>query len=163
MHCDVHCNKMISEYCQILSTAHRILDGQERVKTDNKGRESLVWELPNELDEILMQVSEPNQPINEWARQNIANYQWAFSLLNEICNEFKIRNGKTHILVREGLVGALENPPQNILNGDFTEPPQAISDKYKIEGDTITAYRNFYKSKGEKLLKWRKTKAPDWI
>lgn len=154
---------MIGEYCQILSTAHRILDGQERVKTDNKGRETLVWELPNELDEILMQVSEPNQPINQWVRQSIANYQWAFLLLNEICNEFEIRNGKTHILVREGLVGALANPPQNIPNGDFTEPPQTISDKYKIEGDTITAYRNFYKSKGEKLLKWRKTKAPDWV
>jgi len=163
MHCDVHCNKMVGEYCQILSTTHRIIDGQERVKTDNKGRETLIWELPDELDEILMQVSEPNQPINEWVRQSIGNYQWAFSLLNEICNEFEIRNGKTHILVREGLVGALANPPKNIPMGDFSEPPQAISDKYKIEGDTITAYRNFYKSKGEKLLKWRKTKAPDWL
>jgi len=154
---------MVGEYCQILSTTHRIIDGQERVKTDNKGRETLIWELPDELDEILMQVSEPNQPINEWVRQSIGNYQWAFSLLNEICNEFEIRNGKTHILVREGLVGALANPPKNISMGDFSEPPQAISDKYKIEGDTITAYRNFYKSKGEKLLKWRKTKAPDWL
>ncbi|MBN8648855.1 MAG: hypothetical protein J0L55_12945 [Caulobacterales bacterium] len=154
---------MVGEYCQILSTTHRIIDGQERVKTDNKGRETLIWELPDELDEILMQVSEPNQPINEWVRQSIGNYQWAFSLLNEICNEFEIRNGKTHILVREGLVGALANPPKNIPMGDFSEPPQAISDKYKIEGDTITAYRNFYKSKGEKLLKWRKTKAPDWL
>lgn len=163
MHCDVHCNKMVGEYCQILSTAHRILDGKEAIKTDNKGRESLVWQLPNDLDEILLPVSEPSQPINEWVRQSIGNYEWACSLLVETCNEFEIRNGKTHILVREGLVGALKAIPKNIPNGAFTEPPQAISDKFKIEGETIKAYRNFYKSKGEKLLKWRKTKAPDWI
>ena len=28
MHCDKHCVKMILEYAQMLSTAHRVLDGE---------------------------------------------------------------------------------------------------------------------------------------
>ena len=34
MHCDKHCVKMILEYAQLLSTAHRILD-EDSVKSDN--------------------------------------------------------------------------------------------------------------------------------
>ena len=30
MHCDKHCVKMILEYSQMLSTAHRVLDGDDR-------------------------------------------------------------------------------------------------------------------------------------
>jgi hypothetical protein len=163
MHADVHCNKMVAEYCQILSSAHRLIDGRETVKTDNKGRETIVWQLPDNRDEILLAVSEPNQPINEWARANSGNYQWVFDLTQEVCNQFEQRNGKHHILVREGLLAALQSPPKNIQTGDFYVPPQALPDKFKIEGETIKAYRNFYKSKGEKLLKWRKSNAPDWL
>ena len=40
--------------------------------------------------------------------------------------------------------GALPNLP----GGEFTEPPQAMPDKYKVPGCSITAYWNYYE--GEK-------------
>ena len=32
MHCDKHCVKMILEYAQMLSTAHRVLDGDDAIQ-----------------------------------------------------------------------------------------------------------------------------------
>ena len=36
MHLDKHCVKMILEYAQLLSTAHRVLDGMEMVSSGIK-------------------------------------------------------------------------------------------------------------------------------
>jgi len=38
MHCDKHVIKMILEYCQLLSTAHRMLDGVETTGRSPSGR-----------------------------------------------------------------------------------------------------------------------------
>ena len=35
-------------------------------------------------------------------------------------------------------------PPLIPCNQDFNEPPQAMPDEYKVEGDSITAYWNYY-------------------
>ena len=39
-HCNKHCVKMIVEYAQLLSTAHRIIDGYEVVTKSKTGRKS---------------------------------------------------------------------------------------------------------------------------
>jgi hypothetical protein len=36
------------------------------------------------------------------------------------------------------------------LGGEFTEPPQAMPDEYKVPGCSITAYWNYYE--GEKYV-----------
>ena len=41
LHCDKHVCKMIIEYAQMLSTAHRMLDGTEWIDTSS-GRLSLI-------------------------------------------------------------------------------------------------------------------------
>ncbi len=44
---------------------------------------------------------------------------------------------------------ALKNCPVGMpLSGEFNEPPQAMPDKYKVPGCSITAYWNYYE--GEK-------------
>ena len=32
------------------------------------------------------------------------------------------------------------------LGGEFTEPPQCMPDEYKVEGDSVTAYWNYYEN-----------------
>jgi len=49
MHCDSHCSKMIIEYAQLLSTAHRVLDGDEYTDLTKNGRKIKRWRLDGEL------------------------------------------------------------------------------------------------------------------
>ena len=43
MHCDKHCCKMIIEYGQLLSTAHRVLDGTMEWGQTKTGRKAKRW------------------------------------------------------------------------------------------------------------------------
>ena len=43
MHVDKHCVKMILEYAQLLSTAHRVLDGNQVVGKTATGRNVKRW------------------------------------------------------------------------------------------------------------------------
>ena len=47
MHCDKHVVKMIIEYAQLMSTAHRILDGDEYEGKTKIGRRIRRWKHPN--------------------------------------------------------------------------------------------------------------------
>ena len=51
-HVDKHVVKMILELAQILSTAHRVLDGIESISIQN-GRKLKSWELPDSREDIL--------------------------------------------------------------------------------------------------------------
>ena len=49
-HCDKHVCKMTIEYCQLLSTAHRVLDGAEYYDKTKNGRRIKRWLLPDERE-----------------------------------------------------------------------------------------------------------------
>ena len=38
MHLDKHCTKMLVEYAQLMSTAHRVLDGKEVIRLNKANR-----------------------------------------------------------------------------------------------------------------------------
>jgi hypothetical protein len=53
--------------------------------------------------------------------------------------------------------------PRNIRTGEFNEPPQCMPDQYKVEGDSIAAYRNYYKGDKARFAEWNKSRpAPEW-
>lgn len=161
-HCDSHVVKMVLEYSQLLSAAHRILDGEQRIKYNNRGRASTQYILPDERDEKLYGVTHENHPSTIWARSKSGNYNWLHSLLVETCLEYEYRYERVHQSKREGIVDLLAKLPNNIKIDDFEEPPNAMPDKYKIAGDAITSYRNFYIAEKTKLLKWKKREVPEW-
>ena len=47
MHVDRHVCKMVIEYAQLLSTAHRVLDGQEYRRLSANNRSIKAWRLPD--------------------------------------------------------------------------------------------------------------------
>ena len=63
MHVDKHVVKMILEYSQLLSTAHRVLDGQQYVD-DSSGRRIKRWKLNNSFagDKLLYKATHINHP-----------------------------------------------------------------------------------------------------
>ena len=72
MHCDKHCVKMILEYAQLLSTAHRVLDGDDAN--------------PN-----LYKIAHKNHPSTIWTRSSKQHYKWLFRLFRKLNIEYGIR------------------------------------------------------------------------
>ena len=56
MHCDKHVVKMIIEYAQLMSTAHRILDGDEYEGRTKIGRRIRRWKHPNKNIENTLRI-----------------------------------------------------------------------------------------------------------
>ncbi len=67
MHVDKHCVKMILEYAQLLSTAHRVLDGTCMIGISDLGRKRTSWILPDNRYNILYKATHINHPsaVNE--------------------------------------------------------------------------------------------------
>jgi len=151
-HCDKHVVKMILEYCQLLSTAHRVLDGDD---------------LPEWKDKVLYKVTHKNHPSSVWVRQSARNYQYVSDLLYSLSQEYKRRYDKDHKSWTT-LKIALCTPPINMplddimIPLDLSEAPQCMPDEYKNES-TVQAYRNYYNGDKAYMAKWKNTIKPEWF
>ena len=156
-HVDKHVVKMILEYCQLLSTAHHIIDGKETIAESKTGRKVKRWILPDERETILYSATHVNHPSAVWCRQSDSNYIWLSKLLNELCKEYTYRYGKVHKCESDGLVKALFwNLPNNIPKAiSFTGPTPAMPDACKVPGDSLKSYRNYYIMEKSRMWSWK--------
>ena len=158
-HNDKHVVKMILEYAQLLSTAHRMLDGDEYIDASS-GRRIKRWRLKNEsMENILYKASHINHPSAIWVRQSNNNYNWLMCLLQDLLQEYTYRYGKIHATDR--LVYWLRKPPANIPVGYFTQPTPAMPDEYKVP-DSVQSYRNYYVGAKKTMARWKKRPIPEW-
>ena len=163
MHNDKHTVKMILEYAQLLSTAHRFLDGDAIVGLSPSGRKRTTYVLNSAIDSILYSATHINHPSAVWVRQSSENYLWLANLLIALCGEYTHRYGKTHKVERDGLCFVLlKNVPANIGNKGWSEPTPAMPDEVKIPGDSIASYRNYYINNKSHLANWKKRSIPQW-
>ena len=162
MHNDKHVVKMILEYAQLLSTAHRVLDGVLIDGVSNSGRKRKQYILNSELDKVFYSATHINHPSAVWVRQSIPNYMWLAEMLEVLCGEYTYRYGKVHKVERDGLMQALKNNfPKNLPDAPFTEPTPAMPDDLKVKGDSIKSYRNYYIKNKTHLANWKSRKVPD--
>ena len=162
MHCDKHCVKMIIEYAQLMSTAHRILDGQEYMGLTVNGRKIRRWRMNDEkLENGLMKASHINHPSNIWLRQSGENYDWLLKMWLHLLSEYTHRYGKQHAC--EKYIDFLYYKPKNIPNGKFTEPTPAMPDDCKIANDSLSSYHKYYIDKKISFAKWTKREVPLWF
>jgi len=163
MHNDKHVVKMILEYAQLLSTAHRVLDGTQSLCLSKTGRKQTRYILPDDREPVLYSATHVNHPSCIWVRQSYANYVWLSKLLTELCGEYTHRYGKVHKVQRDGLEETLMYPPTNIpAFATFTEPTPAMPDEVKVAGDSIKSYRNYYIKNKPHLASWKKRQQPEW-
>jgi hypothetical protein len=158
MHNNKHTIKMILEYSQLLSTAHRVLDGEEYVELTANGRRIKRWKLSDDREEKLYKASHINHPSAIWVRQSRDNYAWLWDLLKALCKEYTYRYGKVHKVECDGLLWHLWHLPAKIAEQEhptFTEPTPAMPDEVKIAGDSIASYRNYYINNKTHLASWR--------
>lgn len=159
---DRHVVKMILETAQLLSTAHRVLDGLEYSTTSPKsGRKIRAWKLPDERDKILYQATHILHPSAVWCRTTNNNYNWLYAHFCGLLNEYTYRYGKTHKCQSFGEI--LANPPNNIPIGYLTPVLLAMPDFFMNESDHVESYRRYYKMGKKHLHKWTKRRPPNWI
>lgn len=162
-HNDKHVVKMMIEYAQLLSTAHRVLDGTEYTDLSANGRKIKRYRLA-ENDDIIYKASHINHPSAVWARQSDSNYNWLYFMWASLSAEYTYRYGKIHACW-EKLGALLATVPTNIQTADFTPPPPAMKQYPQciVENDSIQSYRNYYREAKAHFCKWTSRPTPHWF
>ena len=143
-HNDKHCVKMILESAQMLSTAHRELDGN--------------------VPDILYKSTHKNHPSTIWVRSSKQHYDWLFRLFRMLSAEYSIRYSDHNFKVHktwDKLGKLLEQAPKNIKDNGWVDPPQCMPD-YCKKPDTIDAYRNYYLTEKASISTWKYSNQPKW-
>lgn len=151
-HVDKHVVKMVTETAQLLSTAHRVLDGR-----CTPGRKDYI--LKDEKNNIY-KATHVNHPCAIWVRQNDENYNWLYELFLSLLAEYTHRYKKQHACSR--LVQVLAQPPERIPHGSFEHPPQCMPDNCKQQHPT-DGYKVYYIQEKSHLFAWTNRSHPSWI
>jgi hypothetical protein len=186
-HCDKHVCKMILEYAQMLSTAHRVLDGiQTNVpywdEDQQKMRMKRVYLLKGEGAMVIKRLRLPaikykyvvqingaqcfreamiNHPSNVWVRAHQTHYVWLLVCFTGLLMEYRHRYGRRHAV--HDMLHFLIDAPKNIpIEGDFSAPPLIMPDKYKVE-DAVLAYQNLYVGDKARFARYTNRQPPEWF
>ena len=163
---DKHVVKMIVESAQMLSTAHRMIDGTQYNGKTKTGRNIKRWRHPNSnMDNVLYKACHTGHPSTLWVMENAYNYQWLYKHMIALNDQFKLRYGhvKDHSTITL-LKELLSHPPRNIpLNKLPTDPTPAMPDDCKIPGDVVGSYRKYYIEHKRDFATWKSPgKMPTW-
>ena len=125
-----HVVKMILESAQMLCTAHHHYDNG---------------------DNVPYKKAHYNHPSTIWCRQNASQYMWLYDHMIALGKEYTKRYKKTHLTITK-CAEVLKQLPPTIPETIFTEPPQCMPDQYKVIGDSLSAYWNYYEQE-KQLIK----------
>jgi len=157
MMCDKHVVKMIVESCQLLSTAHHVLDGDViEVNTGKRRYKTSICTKKN-----ICKATMINHPCTIWTRASRANYMWLWKHTYALCKEYTARYGKVHSM-EPMLMDGLYDYPVNISKGKLTPFPQAMPDQYK-DSNAVIAYRKYYINEKKRFAKWKMQNIPQWF
>lgn len=158
---DRHVVKMVLETCQLLSTAHRVIDGAPVKSKSKTGRSVTRYVLNDHRESVLYQATHINHPSSVWCRASTENYKWLHEHLEALLIEYTYRYGKIHSCAP--LSQALKSVPLNIKHGLFTQPTPAMDKSYIISSDSVENYRNYYKQGKQHLHRWTNREKPFWL
>ena len=167
LQCDKHIVKMVLESAQMLSTAHRMLDGNVMKAPSKSGKRMVNKYVHPDLDmnEALYNAVHFNHPCTVWTMQSAKNYAWHFRHFIALCNEYKYRYGKTH-MTDEKLRCVLAKYPENIPKKKQTPFALAMQNEPQciFPNDPVKSYRSYYKTKQERFkMVWTKRETPEWF
>lgn len=185
LQCDKHVVKMVVESAQMLSTAHRLLDGQETRKPSKSGKtmrkyyDLYLGQDDLEMETLLMANVHEKHPCTIWSMINTANYDWHWQHLNALCKEYTYRYAtekepyKMHSVERINptigisLLGMLRTHPRNLPKSNQMTPfPLAMKSNPEcmFEGDPVRSYQAFYQTKQDRFkMAWTKRSIPEWF
>lgn len=165
LQCDKHVVKMIVETAQLLSTAHRMIDGTMVRKPNKNGRMLQVWQLNDDRDSKLYKACHYNHPSGVWCRESHYNYNWLYKHFVALCDEYTHRYGKVHATDTK-LRNVLAITPKNIPVRGFTPFKLAMGTNPECidNSDPVGSYRKYYRTKKDRFkMVWTKRATPEWF
>ena len=137
-HCDQHVVKMILESVQMLCTA-----------LNKKG-----FTTPYKSTHV-------KHPCVLWVEQSFENFLWLKKLAVALNDEYQFRyeKGSSHKSI--AILSEISNCEYENLG--LTEFAQAMPNEYKVPGDAVKAYRQFYVGEKMGFAKWTKRNTPRWV
>jgi len=170
MQCDKHVVKMIVESAQMLSTAHRVLDGKLMLKPSKSGKRMIkYWCLFEGADDLEAEILyykavHMGHPCTVWTTLSSGNYRWHYEHFVALCDEYTYRYGKVH-KTDSLLRSALWTLPRNIDDGPLTPFALAMgSNPECMFSDAVKSYRLYYKTKQDRFkMAWTNRNVPKWF
>lgn len=148
MNCDQHVNKIPTEVFQQLSDCLRL------------------WGVTEADVPYLDKKHNPNHTVTRWVRESSSN--WTSSLVHglalakEYQRRFGDRKGKTHkSLLKLRSLRSLD-VTEFYDHHDPTPFPLCMDPCFRIDGDVVASYRNFYVKDKSRFARWRWSPAPTW-
>ena len=134
---DKDIKQLIVDGCHILSTAHRVLDGDKHYNfTDHR-------------ETIFYKALYPDHPWNVWARSSSKNYMWLSDHMKHVARQYYMRFGKIH--TSTGLIWIFnENPPFNLKIGHLLPAPVVVPNDKFLLSTPVESYRAYYESLKDK-------------
>lgn len=137
-HCDQHAIKMILESVQLLCTAL------------NKKQFSTPYK-----------STHIKHPCVLWIEESYDNFEWLIQLALALNSEYKYRFDKKTDHKSISVLPKIEK--LKFERAGLTPFPQAMPDQFKVDGNPVQAYRNFYLGEKLRFAKWTKRDIPDWV
>jgi len=169
LQCDKHVVKMIVESAQMLSTAHRMLDGDMHIErgVSKAGRKTSIkrWVLPDDREGLLYKACHTGHPCTVWTMKSNNNYNWHWVHYKALCEEYTYRYGKVH-KTDALLTEALRQLPRNIPVDYLSPLPLAMGAAPECVdyNDPVGSYRKFYQTKQKRFkMVWTKRSIPEWF
>ena len=140
MMCDKHISKMTLETAQMLCTV----------------AVSLGF-----TNEFLYKSVHPKHPCTIWAGKCLKNWEWLCQHGLALGDEFFFRyerNHKSRAVISN--IYELRLGPKNGFRR--TAFAQAMPEQYKVKGNAVRAYRQYYIHEKARFAKWRAGNVPNW-
>lgn len=176
-HGDKHVVKMLLEACQLLYTAHWVIEYPHILEYRAPVKLALVQKhlsVPDSIQTAPPSLSRPSEPgfrpchIHHpcalWTRASLQNYIFLCDLALALAEEFKFRFPKKGTHACEAHAHWLrENYPSFMLDDGLTPFVQAMDIQYR-KADPVEGYRNYYltSKKDRGLLTYKVRDPPEW-
>ncbi len=102
-----------------------------------------------------------NHPCVLWAESSFDNFSWLRDLAVALNDEYRFRFEKQ--ADHKSISVLREISHHEFERSGLTEFAQAMPDKFKVPGDAVKAYRQFYLGEKMAFAKWTKTGVPHWV
>jgi hypothetical protein len=137
-HADQHVVKMILESAQMLCT---VLN-QNGIRAPYKSTHG-------------------QHPCTLWAGESLRNWEWLRTLALCLNEEYRYRYDRQTDHSSAAVVMGLPLPP--LADRGLTEFAQAMPERYRVPGNAVQAYRNYYIGEKAFFATWTKRDPPRWF
>ena len=136
-HCDKHVSKMILESVQLMCTALN----KKGITTPYRSTHA-------------------NHPCVLWVEHSYDNFLWLGELAGELNREYRYRYRKDRD--HASIAVWKEIKEHRFESNGLSDFAQAMPEHYRVDGDAVTAYRNFYMGEKRAFAKWTARPKSGW-